>query len=188
MKPGATTCPVASIVRAASPRSPGPMATMRSPSIATSAERAPAPVPSITDPPQRRSDQAIGSGLEDLDRLHAVALLDPVHVLHAARHLTEYGVVAVEVRGRAVTDVELAARRVRMLAPRHGHGAAQVLLRVELGGDRVAGTAGPVAFGATALHDEVGHHAVERQPVVVPLLRKRDEVLHRLRRVLRIEC
>src|SRR2546421_622386 len=80
------------------------------PSRATSAGRAAVPVPSITEPPRIRSDQAIGSGLDDLDRLHAVALLDAIDVLHAARDLTEDRVVAVEVRRGAVADVELAAR------------------------------------------------------------------------------
>ena len=58
MKPGATTCPAASITRVASPASRGPMATIRSPSTATSAGRAGAPLPSISEPFRTRSDQA----------------------------------------------------------------------------------------------------------------------------------
>ncbi len=58
MKPGATTCPAASITRVASPASPGATATIRSPSTATSAGRAGAPLPSIRDPFRTRSDQA----------------------------------------------------------------------------------------------------------------------------------
>src|SRR4030095_8154981 len=102
MNPGATTCPAASMTRVASPRSPGPIAAMRSPSMATSAARPAAPVPSTTDPLRIRRDHAIGSGLLDLDGLHPVALLDLVHVLHAARDLAEHRVVAVEVRRRPV--------------------------------------------------------------------------------------
>src|SRR5215470_8470222 len=104
MKPGATTLPVASMTRAAWPLSDGATAAMRSPSTATSARRAGAPLPSITAPPRKSSDQAIGSGLFDGDGLHLVALLDSVHVLHAGHHLAEHRVVAVEVRGGAIGD------------------------------------------------------------------------------------
>ena len=58
MNPGATTCPLASIVRVAAPSSRGATATIRSPSTATSAGRAGAPVPSISEPFRTRSDQA----------------------------------------------------------------------------------------------------------------------------------
>ena len=50
MKPGVTARPVASIVRRAGPRS-RPMATTRSPSMATSASRLADPKPSNTSPP-----------------------------------------------------------------------------------------------------------------------------------------
>src|SRR5262245_4010859 len=50
MNPGATTCPVASSVRAPSRSSPMPV--MRSPVTATSARRPGAPEPSITVPPR----------------------------------------------------------------------------------------------------------------------------------------
>src|SRR5712691_10512241 len=59
MKPGATTWPPASITRRASPWSPEPTATTRSPSTATSARRAGAPVPSIREPFLMSSDQAM---------------------------------------------------------------------------------------------------------------------------------
>src|SRR5258705_4842505 len=138
MKPGETILPAASITRSAWPLSPGPTAAMRSPSTATSAARARLPLPSTTVPPRMRSDQAMCSGLVDDDRLHPVALLDPVHVLHAGGHAPEHGVVVVEVRRGAVGDVELAAGRVGMLATRHGQAAAPMLLLVELRRDRVA--------------------------------------------------
>ena len=57
MKPGATAWPAASITRAAVPARPGPTATIRSPSTATSAGRAGAPLPSISEPFLTRSDQ-----------------------------------------------------------------------------------------------------------------------------------
>src|SRR5438477_7708027 len=50
MKPGATMSPRASIVRAASPERSRATAAMRSPSIATSAAAAGAPLPSTTVP------------------------------------------------------------------------------------------------------------------------------------------
>src|SRR6185503_17826166 len=183
MKPGATTCPAASITRSAGPLSPGATATTRSPSTATSAARAGAPLPSMTVPPRISSDQAI-SRLLDRDRGHAIALLDAIDLLHARDDLAEHGVVVVEVWGGAVGDVELTARRIRMLAARHGHRAADVLLLVELRLDLIAGPAGAVALGAPTLHDEVGHDAMEAEPVVEALLGQRHEVLDRLGRVL----
>src|SRR5688572_4670866 len=183
MKPGATTLPRASMTRSAWPVSAGPTATMRSPSTAMSASRAGAPEPSMSEPPRMRRDQVIGSFLDDRHRLHLVALLDAVHVLHAARHLAEDGVAAVEVRRVAVADVELAARGIRVLAARHRHRAAHVLVLVELGGDGIAGAAGAVTLGVAALDHEVGHHAMEGEPVVEALLGVGDEIVHRLGRV-----
>src|SRR5262247_1050184 len=187
MKPGATAWPAASITRAASPVRPEPTATIRSPSTATSAARAGAPLPSISEPFLTRSDQAIQLVFGDRDRGHLVTLLDAVDELHARHDLAEHGVLAVEMRRRAVADVELAAGRVGMLAARHRHGAAHVLLLVELRLDRVARAARAVALGAAALHDEVGHDPVEVEAVVEALLGQGDEVLDGLRRVLREE-
>src|SRR5438034_3154521 len=124
---------------------------------------------------------------DDPHRRHPVALSDPVDVLHAGDDLPEDGVVTVEVGRGAIADVELAARGIGVLASRHRDGPAQVLLRVELGGDRVPGTAGAVAFGAAALDDEVRDDAVEGEPVVEPLLGERQEVRDGLRRVFREE-
>src|SRR5678815_4567448 len=146
MKPGETILPAASITRSAWPLNAGPTAAMRSPSTATSAARAGPPAPSTTEPPRIRSDQATRSGLVDDDRLHPVALLDTVHVLHAGRHTAEHGVVVVEVGRGAVGDVELAARRVGMLAAGHRQAAAQMLLLVELRLDGVAGAAGALSL------------------------------------------
>src|SRR5262249_18005139 len=128
-----------------------------------------------------------GSGLDDGHRLHPVALLDAVDVLHAAHHLAEDGVVAVEVWRRAVGDVELAPRGVGMLAARHRQRAAHVLPLAELGLDRVARAAGAVALGIAALDDEVRHDAVEGEVVVKTLLGQRDEVLDGLGCILRVE-
>src|SRR5215467_12466103 len=74
MNPGVTIRPVASITREASPRSPRPTAAMRSPSTATSAATLGAPLPSITVPPLRRSDQAIRL-LGDVDDLLGLDLV-----------------------------------------------------------------------------------------------------------------
>src|SRR5262252_84463 len=118
MKPGATIRPRASIVRAASPARCGPTAAMRSPSTATSAVTAGAPLPSMTAPFLISSDQAIGllGGLDDLHRLHLVAALDLVHDVHARGHLAEDGVLAVQEVGGRERDVELAPGRVGILA------------------------------------------------------------------------
>src|SRR5690242_14394815 len=186
MKPGATTCPAASITRSAGPLRCGATAATRSPSTATSAVRAGAPLPSMTVPPRISSDQAI-SRLLDRDRGHAIALLDAIDLVHAGDDLAEHGVVVVQVRRGAIGDVELAARRVGVLAAGHRHRAADVLLLVELRLDLVARPAGPVTLGAAALDDEVGDHAMEAEAVVEALLGQRDEVLDGFRRVLRIE-
>src|SRR3989454_10212833 len=151
MNPGATTWPVASITRAASPPSPGPTTAMRSPSIATSARCPGAPVPAMTVPPRISRDQATGLLLDDRHRLHPIARLDAIDVIHAGDHLTEDRVVAVEVGLRPIGDVELAAGGVGVLATRHGHGAPRVLARVELGLDRVPGAAGAHALGVHRL-------------------------------------
>src|SRR3989475_3523612 len=177
MKPGATTWPPASITRRASPWSPEPTATTRSPSTATSARRAGAPVPSMTEPFLMSSDQIIPAlRFDDRHRRHSITLPDAVHVLHAGDGASKHGVVSVEMGRGAVADVELAARGVGVLAPRHRDAAAHVLLRVELGGDRVARTAGALAFGAAALDDEVRDDAVEGEPVVEPPLGERHKV------------
>src|SRR5256712_4870840 len=160
MKPGAAPWPPASITRRASPRSPEPTATTRSPSTATSARRAGSPVPSMTEPFLMSSDQVMRLRFDDRHRRHSIALPDAVHVLHAGDGASKHGVVSVEVGRGAVADVELAARGVGVLAPRHRDGPAHVLLRVELGGDRVAGTARALALGAARPRDGVRGGAV----------------------------
>src|SRR5580765_7478886 len=168
MKPGATMSPFASITRVAAAPSSGPTAAIRSPSTATSAATPGAPLPSTTVPPLMRSDQAMNllGRLDDLHRLHLVALLDVVHDVHARGDLAEHGVLAVEEMGGGEHDVELAARRVRILAAGHGHRAAHVLVLVELGLDLVAGAARAVALGVAALYHEAGFDAVEGEAVV----------------------
>src|SRR3989442_3865995 len=168
MKPGATTWPPASITRRASPRSPEPTATTRSPSTATSARRAGSPVPSMTEPFLMSSDQVMRLRFDDRHRRHSIALPDAVHVLHAGDGASNHGVVSVERRRWTVADVELATRGVGVLAPRHRDGPAHVLLRVELGGARVARTAGALALGAAALGHEVPDRAGESEPGVEP--------------------
>src|SRR6185503_1872933 len=189
MNPGATISPLASITRAASPARPGPTAAMRSPSTATSAARAGAPLPSTTVPFRIRSDQAMAllGNFRDLHRLHLVAHLDLVHHLHAGGHTAEDGVLAVEEVGGGQRDVELAARRGRGLGARHREDAADVLLLVELVLDGVAGASGAVALGVAALDHEVRLHAVEGHAVVEALLGQRHEVFHRIGSVFRKE-
>src|SRR6266581_4769458 len=185
MKPGATISPLASMTRGASPLRPEPRAAIRSPSTATSAATPGAPLPSTTVPPLMRSDQAMNllGRLDDLDRLHLVALLDIVHDVHARGDLAEHGVLAVEEVGGGEGDVKLAARGVGILAARHGHHAAHVLLLVELGLDLVPGAARAITLGIAALNYKVRLHAVEDQPVVEALLGEGDEVLDGFGRV-----
>src|SRR2546428_7590990 len=172
MKPGATTWPPASITRGPSPGSPGPTATRRSPSTATSAGRAGSPVPSMTEPFVMSSDQVMRLRFDDRHRRHSIALPDAVHVLHAGDGASKHGVVAIEVGRGTVADVELAARGVGVLAPRHRDGPADVLLRVELGGDSVTRTAGAAAFWAPAPGDEGPDDPVGGEPPVGPPLRE----------------
>src|SRR5205085_1299544 len=60
---------------------------------------------------------------------------------------------------------------------------AQIRPFVELVPDRVARTAFPVAARIAVLHDEVGHDAVDAQPIEEPLAGERDEALDGERRV-----
>src|SRR2546422_11193819 len=123
MKPGATTWPPASITRRASPWSPEPPATTRSPSTATSARRAGAPVPSIREPFLMSSDQIMPAlRFDDRHRRHSITLPDAVHVLHAGDGASKHGVVSVEMGRGAVADEELAAdRKSTRLNSSHGY-------------------------------------------------------------------
>src|SRR2546427_7482020 len=138
MKPGATTWPPASITRRASPWSPEPTATTRSPSTATSARRAGAPVPSMTEPFLMSSDQIIPAlRFDDRHRRHSITLPDAVHVLHAGDGASKHGVVSVEMGRGAGTAGEHAARGVGELAGRDCDAAEDELLRDEVGREHV---------------------------------------------------
>ena len=65
---------------------------------------------------------------------------------------------------------------------RHRDRAERVLALHRLVGELVAGTAAAGALGAAALDHELGHDAVEREPVVVALPREADEVVDGVRR------
>src|SRR3954454_9632766 len=111
---------------------------------------------------------------------HALDLVDRVH---AVRHLSEHGVLAVEPRRLAGGhDEELAAVRVRT-GVGHRERAADDLVTVDLVLERVAGAARPGAERAAALDHEVLDHAVEADAVVEAVGRELAEVLDRLRRV-----
>src|SRR5262245_9922767 len=131
-KPGATTQPEASSVRA--PARPLPTAAMRSPSIATSARRAGAPVPSTTLPP-RITRSAMAS----------------LHQRVRARQALRLTGREVELeRGGAVRDrVDLAVRvEVQVRAVHLEPDARVVFERLE----RVHGPRGLVQEGARAVH------------------------------------
>src|SRR5688572_22244845 len=133
--------------------------------------------------------------LDDFDR-HLDAVLrvvlgvprradDLVRHIHAARHLPEGGVLAVEEVRVLHHDEELAARAVRAGGAGHGDDAAGVGRVVELGLDLVAGVPGAVhgavlvvlGVRVAALDHETGDHAVEGGLVVEALLREVQEVL-----------
>src|SRR5688572_30952326 len=88
MKPGASTCPVASITRRASPRL-APMAVMAPFATATSARREAAPVPSRTSAPRiSRSCMRLrlrAAAAEGAPRQHA-GVLAAVHDDLAVHH------------------------------------------------------------------------------------------------------
>src|SRR5262249_50132090 len=134
--------------------------------------------------------------LVHLDGFHAIADLDLVDDVHASDHAPERGVLAVEMAGWAEHDVELAPGGVGIARARHPEDAALEGALVELGLDRVAGTAGAHARGVHRLRlrlwiadldDEPRLDPVEALTVVEPLARELEEVLHVLRRVGREE-
>ena len=100
--------------------------------------------------------------------------------LHPAHHGAKHRVLPVQVRGGLVAHEELRAVGVRA-AVRHGHDAPPRVLQVrDFISERSppdALPAPPGAGGVAALHHEVLHRAVERDAVVVPGARERDEVL-----------
>src|SRR6185369_4085221 len=96
----------------------------------------------------------LGGGVHDLHRLHLVADPDLVDHVHAGGDDAEDRVLAVEEVGGGEHDVELAPRGIGVIAPRHGHRAADVLLLVELRLDLVAGPAHAIALGIAPLDDE----------------------------------
>src|SRR6187200_108497 len=89
-------------------------------------------------------------------------------------------------RLRTVRDEKLAAASVPP-RQRHPDRAPQVRFMVQFVANRVAGPAVAVAAWVPSLYDEVGHDAVERQPVEVTFARERDEVGGGDRRVEHIE-
>ncbi len=127
MKPGATTCPLASITRGGLAVKAG--ADGHDP-IGLHGDVGPPPrgAAAIDDlPPRIRSDQATSySSTMTTDVIRSPCLMRSTCSM-PRHHLAEHGVVAVEVRVWPVADVELAAGGVGMLAARHGHRAPHVL-------------------------------------------------------------
>jgi hypothetical protein len=141
---------------------------------------------SPTTPP--RSDSLeLPVALFDLDLVELVADLRGLRDVDALDHVPEQVVVRRELAG-AVVDADEELRTVGVGA-RVGHcdRAERVLALHGLVGELVAGATGTTALGAATLDDELGHDAVEREPVVVTLPREHDEVVDRVRRELRVE-
>src|SRR5688572_23053937 len=120
---------------------------------------------------------------------------DLVHDVHAFNDLAEHG-VAVAVLPRVVQEVvladvdeELRGRRVRVRGARHRDGA-DVVLQAVLRFDRNRRPRGflrHVRRHAAALDHEPGDHAMEDRAVVMPVAYVLEEVLHRLRRLRRVQ-
>ena len=104
-------------------------------------------------------------------------LRDPGDDVHAVGHLAPDGVQAVEPRLIDDADEELRAAAVRLSGHEHRRDRApQVPGVAELGADQteaalvvLGGALGIRRQRVAALHDAVGHHAVERRPVEVAL-------------------
>src|SRR5580765_7227614 len=77
-------------------------------------------------------------------------------------------------------DEELTPAGIRPVE-RHADRTSQVRPLTELVADREAGSAFSVAARITALHDEIGDHAMKRQAVEELLPRQRDEGVDGLR-------
>src|SRR5215813_7598078 len=108
-----------------------------------------------------------------LDRL---ALLDLVDHVHAGRDLADHGVLAVQARGLAIHNEELAVGRIVVAAlARHADDAALERHVGELGRQvRIFGAAGAVeVLPVAGLRHEAGDHAMERHAVVEFLARQR---------------
>src|SRR6185369_3408210 len=78
---------------------------------------------------------------DDLDGLDAIADADLIDHAHAGHHAAEGRVLAVQERGRAQHEIDLAAGRVGIVGPRHAEHAALEGSLVELRLDRVPGAA-----------------------------------------------
>src|SRR5436190_18628058 len=123
----------------------------------------------------------------DCDTLHPVPDLGRERDVHAVDDVAEQVVRLVELAG-AVVDADEELRAVGVLARvRHRNRAERVLTFHRLVLELVPGTARAGALRASTLDDEVRYHAVEREPVVVPLARQGDEIVGCLRRECRIQ-
>src|SRR5215469_2633105 len=110
------------------------------------------------------------------DFLHVIALLNLVDHVHPFDHAAKDRVVAVKARLRLQANVELAARGfpfgIHVVAGARGrHAPAQVMfVLVDFGRNRVTGATHSGAVRVTALHHEVGHHAVKGEAIVEAFL------------------
>src|SRR3989440_3570963 len=130
---------------------------------------------------------SVAGRLFDRDGLHHVADLRLLGDVDPVDDVPEEVVVLLQLRG-AVVDAHEELRSVGVGAGiGHRHRAEGVLAAHGLVGELVTGAAAPGAIGVAALDHERGHDTVEREPVVVALTGERNEVVHALRRHLRIE-
>src|SRR6185437_13460056 len=95
------------------------------------------------------------------------AALDLVDILHAGDHLAPHGILLVEKARIGEADEELRIGGVGILRPRHGTGAANMRLRVELGLEVwIFRAAGAGAVRASGLRHETFDHPMENDTVV----------------------
>jgi len=101
--------------------------------------------------------------------------------------LAEDGILPIEKRRIAKTDIELRTGGVGIRAARHRDGAGDMRDRTKFTVELVAGSAGSIAIRITTLNDEAGFDAMEGEPVIKARTRELDKRRTVLRRLIGIE-
>lgn len=118
-------------------------------------------------------------GIKDIDPRDLVALSDGIHDVLTVGHMTEDGVLVVEVGLRSMRDKKLATVGVwPCVGHRENTGAIVLQVGSKLILKPVAGTACPCPGGIAALDHEIGNDTVEGDAVIVPTLRQIEEIGH----------
>ena len=122
--------------------------------------------------------------LEDYHALHGIPLLDGVDRVDSVLDPSKDGVLAVEVGLGTVGDEELAAVGSGTgICHREDARSIVSAVRHALVTKAIAGAPRAGAFGTSPLDHEIRNDAVEAQVVVKTLFRERDDVRHRVGRI-----